>query len=761
MNKKFRKYIFIIAGAFIVFGVIASFIFASQVNIYGKIKIIPETDEIQNYVLVAKGVFGSENKVESVQGEVYLEGYYRNIEIRDIEASEVKSIKFDFYEKGKSFNCINFDLINNNDLKTIVIREHINNGDNIFKRLIYIITFELSNPVFKDVLFFLAAIIFILIVFIVFRNLKKKQKKEGVSIYKSILTNISVFALGLVFWLIVILLVLEIGLRIAGLIYSEKQPKFNVNNDDNKLVVLCIGDSFTYGIGSTKGNDYPAQLQRVLQENTNKEVIVINRGRCAQNTAQTIEKLQEDLNSCNPDIVIMLFGMANSWNYYGFDNANTYFERIRIVKLFKRIRYNIKYKGESSDTRQKVEDFAFNFLSESLKYSKFGDDAYKRYYYVGRYCLALRDWENAFIFLSFALSLNQNDIDSYNALYKCVEEFDSESFYSDMSGNIETTIVPQTIIKLDSFISKYPDVDVFKYLKAIYLKEKSGIEISKDILSSYVNSLIEVKGFDYKIAPLINELFNNDIDSIENFYRSLQNINNQTDIYIAIVWLSLSRNNIPEAKKLFSSISPPESEFSKMLYVVADAIIKITDEEEVISNEYVNSFMINSIKEMSVNIDNSKLENEFGLGINKLFELLIESQNGVKQYYFLPHHLKRTADIKQSEIFCWIESDIEKAVEICIKQNYKVICMNYPIVPPPNSEEISFWADSVGKIWKKTSLKYNLLFIDNDSIFKSKGSLQKEYFEPYEKGSEHCNDKGYKLIAENIYYLLKKKKVMD
>jgi hypothetical protein len=83
------------------------------------------------------------------------------------------------------------------------------------------------------------------------------------------------------------------------------------------------------------------------------------------------------------------------------------------------------------------------------------------------------------------------------------------------------------------------------------------------------------------------------------------------------------------------------------------------------------------------------------------------------------------------------------------------------VIIPKSSEEISFWADSVGKIWKKTALKYNLLFIDNDSIFKSKGSLQKEYFEPYEKGSEHCNDKGYGLIAENIYNLFKKKKIID
>ena len=153
----------------------------------------------------------------------------------------------------------------------------------------------------------------ITVLFLGLRRIKKSAKLKSQDLLRKVFANISVFVLGSVFWILIILLLAEIALRIVGVIYSEKQANTDIDNTDGKFVVLCIGDSFTYGVGSTKGNDYPAQLQRILQENTEQEVVVINRGRCAQNTAQTIEKLQDDLNSCKPDMVVMLFGMANSW----------------------------------------------------------------------------------------------------------------------------------------------------------------------------------------------------------------------------------------------------------------------------------------------------------------------------------------------------------------------------------------------------------------------------------------------------------------
>jgi len=686
--------------------------------------------------------------LESSEGIVYLEGYYNNIEIKNIDASRITNLNLYFNENGDWVKCSSFKTNCETESNAFVITNELNKKGNVFDCILYIFSYELNRPCIKDILFFVLIIVIGVFAYFSFRGLKKHYKNKDIGFFKLFLKNLGVFGLGVVFWSVVFIFLLEIVLRIAGFVYSEKQPKYKIHNDDNKFVILCIGDSFTYGIGSTKGNDYPALLQSIMQEYTEQEVIVINRGRCAQNTTQTIEKLQEDLNSCHPDLVVMLFGMANSWNYYGFDNANSYFERIRVVKLFKRITYNIKYKDASSDTEQKVEDFAYQFMLKSLNYPKFGSDSYNRFYYAGRYYLALRDWENAFLYLSHSLYLKQGNLDCYNALEKCLHEFDIECFYNEMSGDFSNTVVPKTLVKLNEFIEKYSNAVVFEYLKLSYLKEKSGTEIHRELLFLHLNTILAENGFVFDIVPLVETAFENDFDSISAFYNDIKTVDNSSEIDIAFVWLNLSHNNIEGAKNMLSQISLPSDELNLKLYMTANAIIKILDEDDLLYNEYVDKERIVKLKDAFITVDSG------GYQMRILFKALLYDENSMEQYYFLPHQLKRTSNIDQPEIFEWIKSDIEKAVEICIKQNYPVICMNYPIIPPPNSEEVSFWADSVGNIWKQTAQKYNLLFVNNDSVFKSKGDSQNDYFEPHGRGSEHCSDKGYKLMAESIAVII-------
>jgi lysophospholipase L1-like esterase len=46
--------------------------------------------------------------------------------------------------------------------------------------------------------------------------------------------------------------------------------------------------------------------------------------------------------------------------------------------------------------------------------------------------------------------------------------------------------------------------------------------------------------------------------------------------------------------------------------------------------------------------------------------------------------------------------------------------------------------------------KYSITFIDNNQIFYQLGEQQDRFFQPKNRGS-HCNAKGYKLMAQNIY----------
>lgn len=763
MKNKKLKYIFLITGIFVLLALCLMLYTTLSVKLSGQYQVSVNTtaDSLPEFKIIAKGVFGSETEFVSVNGNLFIEGYYKSLrfEIPIKDCLDVKNITFFDYQKQGGFNYVPQKSHIDNGVFIIEKSIGLKQGKNFFIKISDILKFELKKSFVKDILLGILVLGALIIIFILFNRLRAASKKTGQNTYKIIATNILVFLTGTVFWLIVILLLLEISLRIIGFVYSGKQTSANINNDDGKFVVLCIGDSFTYGVGSTKGNDYPAQLQRLLQQNTNQEVIVINRGRCAQNSTQTIEHLQEDLNSCKPDLVIMMFGMANSWNYYGYHDSFNYWERIRVVKLFRRIRYNIKYKGASSDTEQNVKDYAADFLVRSLKYKAFGDEAFSHYYYVGRYFLAMRDWQNAFRYLSFSLSLNQYDIESFNAIKVCLREFDNEKFGESGSGEIEKTVVAKTQEKLDEIIREYPKNEVFTYLKALYLAEKSSTSLDSMALIFRRNQISQ--DFNFILVSDVEKSFDNCFDSIAAFYSSIKNEENIIQIDISMAWLSIGNKRFEEALEILNNMDSPKDSLSLSLFSLAKEIAEGSIKQDYsfnsIEDEKIKTFLQENYADMLLK---SESIDDFRFGISQIFNYNIKLYLGLNQMYFLPHKLKRTANIEQSKIFDWIRTDIEAAVEMCLKQNYPVICMNYPIIPPPNSEEISFWAYNVGNIWKETSQKYKLEFIDNDSVFKSLGNTQNEYFEPHATGSEHCNNKGYGLIAKNISYLLEHKKVI-
>lgn len=115
---------------------------------------------------------------------------------------------------------------------------------------------------------------------------------------------------------------LEIGLRFAGDRFwrpegrhghaaSEGLGGARTDCDDCRAV-LCIGDSFTYGIGATPGNDYPAQLQRAIDQEVGPgRVLVYNGGLGGANSSMILSSLPAHLESVRPDVVVLMAGNTN------------------------------------------------------------------------------------------------------------------------------------------------------------------------------------------------------------------------------------------------------------------------------------------------------------------------------------------------------------------------------------------------------------------------------------------------------------------
>ena len=121
--------------------------------------------------------------------------------------------------------------------------------------------------------------------------------------------------------LIITIILLEIFLRLFGFIYiHHRLGSLNKRKAGDAVRLLCLGDSFTFGIGAPGGYSYPEQLQQLLDRRLpNKKFIVYNEGRPGQNSSMLFRELPGNIQKYTPDIIIVMTGCNNSSN---FKNSN-------------------------------------------------------------------------------------------------------------------------------------------------------------------------------------------------------------------------------------------------------------------------------------------------------------------------------------------------------------------------------------------------------------------------------------------------------
>jgi lysophospholipase L1-like esterase len=79
--------------------------------------------------------------------------------------------------------------------------------------------------------------------------------------------------------------------------------------------IICFGDSLTYGTGASMGKDYPSQLSKMISRP------VINAGRPGDTTGSALQRLEKDVLSYSPDIVLITLGGNDLKNGVARDTA--------------------------------------------------------------------------------------------------------------------------------------------------------------------------------------------------------------------------------------------------------------------------------------------------------------------------------------------------------------------------------------------------------------------------------------------------------
>lgn len=290
--------------------------------------------------------------------------------------------------------------------------------------------------------------------------------------------------------LIMGVVLLEISLHIAALTYKYcviYDKKVLNSKDENVVRVLCVGDSYTFGSGAERGFSYPEQLERLLNQNTGVKFRVYNLGIGSSNSSQTLKKLPAQLLKYSPDIVIIMTGCNDIWNFedsnYYLFTADKRFRALRRLdgalmsfrsyKLLKIISFNMKAKLiekkiEKIDVISPKKGYDYNVLLDSSQKEKLE-------YYIklaqGYWNMQNRDHENAIKILNNALKLdpyNKKVLFLLGDIYNC----SSKPLLSVDAYKKILEVEPNNIVAHKKLFSIYQKLDDLK------MAYKEAIEVS-------------------------------------------------------------------------------------------------------------------------------------------------------------------------------------------------------------------------------------------------------------------------------------------
>lgn len=168
-------------------------------------------------------------------------------------------------------------------------------------------------------------------------------------------------------WFIVAVVCLELLLRVfgAGYLLYRRGFQSGLKDDPTFYKILCLGDSFTLGIGAGRGKDYPAQLENMLKESRlKKRFKVINAGVAGQNSSELLYNLDRNLDKYSPEMVVLMIGMNDEFNTHLHNRAlgergwyvklSSWITGLRTYKLFNFIRSSIVKLHNGQESEQKV-----------------------------------------------------------------------------------------------------------------------------------------------------------------------------------------------------------------------------------------------------------------------------------------------------------------------------------------------------------------------------------------------------------------------
>ena len=151
--------------------------------------------------------------------------------------------------------------------------------------------------------------------------------------------------------IILFFVILEASMRVIGLVlgWSQNQANKVSLEDAQSFRILGLGESTTADIfADGKNNSWPHELEKKMKEKYDSESVrVFNGAISGITTSDILANLEGQIMEYKPHLAIVMAGINDSFYMeYKFDlrsDWSLFFYNIKIVKLYKWIRDNIKY----------------------------------------------------------------------------------------------------------------------------------------------------------------------------------------------------------------------------------------------------------------------------------------------------------------------------------------------------------------------------------------------------------------------------------
>ncbi len=504
----------------------------------------------------------------------------------------------------------------------------------------------------------------------------------------------------------VILLLLEGGLRVVGAFSSgatDRRPP----QDLDTYTIVCLGDSWTYGIGAAYDKSYPRQLEDLLKALPDKKKIrVINRGVGAYNSSQILHEYKELLRSgVRPDLVIVLSGGANYWNYWGLYDAlkDTSFisaatkclYRIRVFKLTKLLFLTIKEKNRDM-IHARLASYNVDPSPEAGNMPQKQDYCTEGWRHVDR-----NEYDKAVILFKKGLHIDPRESACYLGLGRI--------YYN----------------------QKIPYTAAAWYFKGLAANPHES-----------------------EFYACMGELYagQRQYDKAVTWYAKGIAINpNNVRLYLDLGMLFRERERYDDAIAWFQkgiNVNPKDSN----LYIGLGCCVYFGKKDYEKAKFYIKKGLSLSQERLSLfPVFCSALTNEERADLYK--ELV---KDGLMPQWFIQNSdylvldPARNDEKRNKRIEEWITHDVEKIISLSKARGSKVLLLSYP----------NHYMHLISLLMRQIANKNSVYFMDFERVFSDlllKGGKPEDYFVP----DNHCNAVGYGIMARNIVDKIGQEHIFD